>query len=423
MTLGVSLLTKKAVVLAKAQSGIGVPATLSASLDAIQAEEPNFSIDPTVLERNFTSNDLSPFEHVIGRKMAQVTFTTEVRGNGKQQSGQLSDAPRLARLFSACGYELLAMAGDADDHVSTVVPDSKNSAAAPAVDWVISGTVGAAITKPVLYRLTVGAAGALSITNNNGAIDNLAGAASTIASGVPMTLSTASGVSLTPTFTGSIPAGTVYHVLLLPKGLKLKPISSDVSLLTIDLFFDGLKHRVTDAMGTFTVTATAGDYAKIEFTFTGSYNPTTDAALPDAEFETTIPQQVELANLTWGAVNELVVQEFSFDQQNTVTTRPDVNAADGYKGSRITARAPSGQMNPEATLEADMPFWDDFAKAKSKHFVMQVGTSVGNQVVFHGPVVQTSEIGYGDRDGIRNYDVGMLFKRHKGDDEFFIYLC
>jgi hypothetical protein len=424
MTLGNPLLTRKAVVLAGVQSGVGVPATLTAAANAIQVTDPDFSVDPTLLERKFTSPDLSPFQHLIGRKLSTIKFTTEVRGNGLEQSGILTDAPKLATLLRGCGYVLTAMTGAGGDSVAPVISDSKNPATTPAITWVVGGTLGAGITKPVLYTITKGATTAVVITNNDNATDSGAGSATTIASGTPLTLSTASGVTVTPTFTGSIPTGAVFYVLVLPKGIKATPVSSGQELLTIEAYFDGLKHKLTDAMGTFTITAEAGGYSTIEFTFTGSFNNVVDAAVPASPvFEVQLPQQVELGNLTWGSVDGIVVQAFSYDQQNTITPRPDVNSQDGYKGSRITDRQPSGKINPEATLEADQPFWADFAAAKAKHFMMQVGTSVGNQVCFHGPVVQTSQMAYGDRDGIRTYEIDLLFKRNLGNDEFNFYFC
>ncbi|QSY98653.1 hypothetical protein J2J97_31785 (plasmid) [Rhizobium bangladeshense] len=424
MTLGIPLLTRKAVILAGVQSGVGVPATLSGSTDAIQATEPDYSIDPSLLERKFTSADLSPFPHLIGRKLASIKFTNEIRGNGIQSSGLLADAPKLTRLLRGCGYVASAMSGDDGDSVAPVIADSKNPANTPAITWVAGGDLGAGITKPVLYTITKGATSTIVITNNDNEVDSGAGSATAIASGTPLTLSTASGITLTPTFTGSIPTGAVFYVLVLPKGIKLKPTSSGQELLTIEAYFDGLKHKITDAMGSFTISAEAGGYATIEFTFTGSFHDVVDAALPsNPVYETQIPQQVELGNVTWGGTDGVVVQAFTYDQQNTITPRPDINAKDGYKGSRITDRQPSGKINPEAALEADIPFWSDFADARPKHFVMQVGTTVGNQVCFHGPVVQTSQLAYGDRDGIRTLECDILFKRNQGDDEFNLYFC
>lgn len=421
--MGKTLLTERAVVLAKLQAAVGTPAVPSPITDALLASEPDYSIDPTVLERNFTRQDLSPFPHLIGRKLASFSFTAEVRGNGRQSSGEAVDQPVLARLLAACGYELLEMDGS-DANVAPVVPDAKNPATTPEITWAASGTLEAAVTSPVLYTLSVGAGGSVTIKSNNPAVDDLGAsgtAGGTLTSGTAIDLGN-SGFSVTPTFTGTVPSGAVFRVLVLPKGLKMKPISDNQPAITVEGYFDGLKHRLTDAHGTFTINAEAGNYATIEFTFTGQYHPTVDEDMPtNAVYETTLPSQVELANLTWGSNRELVVNAFTFDQANNIVPRPDVNGSDGYRGVRITSRAPEGGIDPEATLEADAPMWADFAAATAKHFVMNIGTQPGNTVVVHGPWVQTNELGYGDRDGIRTYDLGVLFKRFNGDDEVLFY--
>lgn len=417
--MGSTLLTQKAVVLAKIQTAVGSPATLSAALDAIQVADPVFGVDPTVLERNFTSKDLSPFPHLIGRKLASMSFTTEMRGNGLQQSGVLADQPRLARLLQACGFSVAAMSAAASC-LGPIVPDAGNSAAVPAIAWATAGTLAVGHTKPVMYTITKGATNTITITNNDNTIDPGTGASTTIASGTAVVLG-ACGVTITPTFTGTIPTGSIFRVIVFPKGIKVLPISEDQLPITLEAYFDGIKHTITDAFGTFSVNAEAGGYATLEFTFTGNYVAPTGAALPDPTFETTLPQQVENAALTWGGATDLVVAAWTYDQQNTIVPRPDVNSPDGYKGSRITSRAPAGGMDPEAMLVAEGDFWGDFATAKSKLFQARVGSTPGNVVMMVGPVVQTSDVAYGDRDGLRTFDLSLLFKRLNGNDEIGFY--
>lgn len=411
------MLTTSAVVLAKLQTGAGAQAACSATADALLVDSPDYSVDPTILERKFALPDLSPLPHLIGRKLASVTFTIELRGNNKQQSGLLSDAPRILRLFQACGYAASSMSGTAALNTSPVFPDSNNPSDTPAVTWAKTGTI-TALTKPVLYTLTVtGASNAYSLASNDGN----APVTGTATSGTAIPLGT-SGASIAPTFTGSLPVGATFRILTLPIGLKLSPITDNAQYLTLEVYFDGLKHVLFDAMGTFRMTATAGDYSTLEFTFTGRYVPTVDAPIPaNAIYEDTLPSQVELANLTWGSKRDLVVNSFTFDQANSVVSRPDVNAADGFRGVRISGRAPSGGFDPETELEASAPFWADFMGSVRKHWVANVGTQQGNTVVMHGPQVQTSGQRYNDRDNLRTYDITTLFKRTSGNDENFFY--
>jgi hypothetical protein len=44
----------------------------------------------------------------------------------------------------------------------------------------------------------------------------------------------------------------------------------------------------------------------------------------------------------------------------------------------------------------------------------------GNSVIFSCPKAQVMNIQYGDRDGIRTYDLTIAPRRNAGDDEFTI---
>ena len=99
------LLTRKSVVQAALETVYKQPAAVGVN-DGLLVNNPMFSIRPNVLERNFVRNDLSPMPIIIGRKIATMEFETELRGNGLENSGLISDAPMIARLFQGCGYAI-----------------------------------------------------------------------------------------------------------------------------------------------------------------------------------------------------------------------------------------------------------------------------------------------------------------------------
>jgi len=99
------LLTRKSVVQAAIETTYKTPASVGVN-DGLLVNNPMFSIRPNVLERNFVRNDLSQMSIIIGRKIATMEFETELRGNGLENSGRISDAPIIARLFQGCGYAL-----------------------------------------------------------------------------------------------------------------------------------------------------------------------------------------------------------------------------------------------------------------------------------------------------------------------------
>ncbi len=417
-------LTKKCVVLAKKEVTFGVDPTPSASTDALEVSDPAFTIDPQILERNNVADDLSPFANIIGRKQASMTFTAELKGNGLHTTGLTANAPLIAKLFEGCGYALSAMSTQAVQ-ITTPVPDFDNPVTSPLITW---GTKAGTITldKPVKYTMEVTTGGAsgvaeMTITSNDLVEDDTTAFADQV-----LTTTTAidignSGAEITPTFTGTLTVGQMWHVVVYPAGIRCKPVSSNQSSLTIYMYLDGVLHKMTGSRGNFTITAEAGNFARVEFTFQGIFNDAVDAAAPTPTYPTTLPEQIEFSNLTWGAQRDLVSAQFTFEQGNTLTPRPDVNSSEGVKGVRITSRSPQGGMNPEATIEADHPFWDEMSRGKCQFFFAKVGQTAGQTIAMQIPKGQMSAMPYGDRDGIRTYDVSFLCTRYVGDDEVEFY--
>lgn len=413
------LLTRKATVLFKIEGTTGVNPTLDPEVDALEVSEPEWTAEPTILERDYVANDLSPFEGVIGRIIAGFQFTTELKGNGRQKSGLVADAPVVARMIAACGYQMSAMTAGASCH-GPVVPDKDNPQNAPKVTFVPASDA-TSLQAPVLYTIEVVTAGAsgtaeVLITSNSEEDEIAAPVAQVITSGTSLELGAKGGATV-PTWTGNLVDGMKWQVPVFPVGVKLTPNSNTFSTGTIEMNRDGIKMEGNAALGNFSITATAGEIARITFNFTTTYVDPVDEALPDVEYDGVIPPLVELSTFTWGGNQNLLVEQWTLESGNDVQARPSVNHLKGYFGSRITARAPQGGFNPEATREADHPFWEEFTKSKSKTWLTRIGTEVGNSVAVFSPRAMTSEQSFGDRNGILTYEKSFLSKRLNGDDE------
>ncbi len=506
------ILTQRAVMLAKIETTVGVDPVPTSLLDAFLVGDPDYSIDPNVLERNFTRNDLSPLGVVIGRKVATMTFTHEIRGNGIQQSGLLADAPKITRLIRACGYSITAVAGagtvgavanatgntvdptwvaggvsvDEDeveytvtvvlggasataevratannaDHDSTVMLSETFSSTvtgtAPtmtlvtdasdplAVDYTVAGSFQAgdvlnAVVGGTTFSYTVigGDTDATGAANSLAALINAATdiSASNSLGVVTVTftgakagtvLTTAvtafalgdTGGTITPTWAASLVLGDSWTVTVSPVGIRMDPISECPETITIYMYLDGVLHRLTGSLGTFTLNMESGAFGTASFTFTGQYNAVTDATMPlDAVFETTLPEQVELAEFKWDDDSSLIVNALTYDQANNIVVRPDINNTDGFRGVRITGRNPTGTFDPEMILVADFDLWGDFATAARKKLSMRVGQTAGNIFWIKSPQLQMNSLGYGDREGLRTLDVSLRFSRVTGNDE------
>jgi hypothetical protein len=418
------MLNRKSLVLAKIETTAGVDAVPTQALDAILVMNPQYSADPKLLPRKFVTPTLSPNAQLVGRKLAKLKFECEVRGNGKQQSGVLTDAPMLTRLMNACGYGLTAISG-VTSQIFPVVPDVDNPATSPVVTWA-DGAAAPTLVTPVVYTITCTTGGssgtaAVRVTSNNTAEDNPSATPVTITSGTALALGT-KGSTVVPTFTGSLTVGQKWRVLVSPKGTLAQPNSASTATMTLYFYTDGLLWKLTNAQGTWSLKAPAGELPVITFEFTGQYNAPTDTALPTSPvFETTMPSQVELAQLTWGSNSSLVVSEWDFDAGLKLNPRADVNSPDGYNGVRITDRETAGSFKPEAELEGVQAFWADFAAGKVRHFYAKFGSVAGNTVALCGPAVQSLGINPGDKDGVLEYDIKLSFTRGaNGDDEIFV---
>jgi hypothetical protein len=408
------LLTRRAVLQAAMETTYNTTATVGVN-DGVLVMSPTYMAEPNVLEREFTRDTLSQQNHIVGRLTAKMEFETELRGNGRQNSGILSDAPIIARLFRACGYGLTASA------TKNFIGPFTIGAPANDVSWVANAST-ATNTDVIAYYITVTTAGASGVAMVTVTSDTAGqgSAAATITSGTIINLGTFT-CRVTPTFTGTLALGTRWVVWFTPAGLTLKPVSDNFESVTLVMYKDSVKHVMPGSFGTFEITADSGEFAKIKWTFQGTYVAPTDSALPSPVYERTLPAQVELGRLRLDSF-QAVVNAFTFNQQNDIQIRQDVSAVQGYIGTRIVGRKPEGGVDPEADNVASYDFWSALSSASRFPFQMRVGTQVGNTIWMIAPNVQYSGMTYQDRDGILTYDAGLKFAGYQADDEFLLFL-
>jgi len=398
------------------ESTPGTAATLSAASDAMLVEDPKYTSDMQKIERKFSKADLSPFPFMIGRRLGQVTFKHEIRSNGLA-TGLTADAAKLARLFRACGFALLPCSTTAD-RVSNVFGGANNAGAAT---WASGGTPNN--TEPVMFDLTCttggnAAAAKFTVTPNN---PDYGTASTNIAASGAISLGT-SGATITPTITTNLAIGDRFTVMVWPIGVKLVPVSEGFETATIEVYYEGIKHKLTGAVGTFQFTADAGGIVTAEFTFMGVHNDVVDAALPTGlVFEQKLPALFQDALVTMGKDASLVIKQISFNLSLQAGVREDANAPLGFRGYTLQDRTPQGGLQPEATTEGTHAFWGDYQTGDQKAFFARIGNTVGNTVSLFGPRVQTSSLGYSDSNNNRMYDVGMQFARYAGNDEVMFH--
>lgn len=438
-------LYEKALVAVDTEAVFNVAETLDVATDSLLVEDPVFSVNAQILDRTNTKNHLSQDPGSPGRKIAQLTFRHEVRGNGITDG---STPALLGRLFRSCGMSQTAIVAgaqtilDGGGTTGSYKPTNINS---PTGRWLFAKKTGYAGTLPRVVEITVLAGGAtVSVFSPAVGVGGSVQAQYSVASAAFVNgtdLALPDSAVITPNSIVGAATGDTYIILLVPPGHLYEPISSFTAAhtsATIRVWYDveggAIRHEMTGARGTWSMEAVANDFARYTFTFTGSYVDPVDTTFPTGVvYEDEIPPQVELAALAAGGGLDdvqfnLCAQQFTFDIANEVQPRECVNAADSYEGSIITGRNPVAGFNPEAVLEATHPFWGNLTNARKVAFAARVGSEQGNCTLFWAPYAQYSNMPYVNRTGIRAYDVPMRLNTDidnggDGNDEISVYIC
>ena len=225
-----------------------------------------------------------------------------------------------------------------------------------------------------------------------------------------------SGVLGTPPEIGPALRGCgIGETIVASTSVSYSPVSTGHESVTIYFFEDGSRYNILGVLGDVNLTLPVGEVGMAEFTFTGHVVGPTDVALPTGVFDSVKPPAIlggAFAALGFSAV----IKSLSLNLGNEVQTPEDFNAGDGYSNVFIADNDPAGTFDPEATLIATKDFHNEW----------RVGTNGSVQTGVLGPATEryaltmpTSyirEIGPGDRDGLRAYEIGYAAT---GDDAAF----
>ncbi len=196
------------------------------------------------------------------------------------------------------------------------------------------------------------------------------------------------------------------------------PVSTGAESITMYVYFDGLMHKVVGCRGSFSFNLEAGSYGKFSWTFEGKYAKPTDTPMATPTFNATKPVPVLSAGFTVGSYGSGCINAFSFDMATTITRGGCMNSSDGYGDSMLVSRDPNGSFDPEAVLIATEDFWGDWESSADKSITCSIGTAAGNIVTINVPQAEYREVNYGDREGIRTYEIPFTATgTGAGDDE------
>lgn len=187
-------------------------------------------------------------------------------------------------------------------------------------------------------------------------------------------------------------------------------VSNETSLKTVSLYIfkDGNKHKVTGARGTVKFNMEAGKYGVCEWDFKGKYNAVIAATSPGTSSAgTVIPPIIYNSSFQIGGFSP-VCSRAAIDLANNVVRRDDLNAAAGVDSFRITGREPKLEFDADAVVESSNPFWGDWAGDVVATYSIVAGSGTAGKEVQLSGYFEYDQNKYGDNDGISIYECSAM---------------
>ncbi len=381
-------LTRRAVVLAKTQTGEGVDAAPVPQLNALLVNDLNFAMDGQIIERNYLRDSLSRIAHRLGVNRMTASFSSELRG-----SPDTGSTPEWAPLMRCGGMQ----------YANTTTAVSIRTAA---LKWTTTGTGTGE------FYVELAAGGDPSITLPDGVRENgedmTHGTAGSLRPGqwdygVQGGFSTVK-VRLTD---DADPDGKALDYVQTTTGgaITFTPRDTSHEFSSVYLYPDGLLVKILDAMNAWSMTFTAGQVATIQNQIQGIFTIPTDQALPStANYQSHLPPICESMALTIDGYSTGTIQSFSVSSGNQIGGRPDLNSVDGNKGYQITGRSFSGSITMEQELAATFAAFTKADAATEFAVTATLGTTP-QRIQFSIPKMQFGNVQSADINGNRAFTI------------------
>jgi hypothetical protein len=204
-----------------------------------------------------------------------------------------------------------------------------------------------------------------------------------------------------------------------------------VTTCTIYAYLDGILQVMKGCRGNVEIVAEAGNYGRLNWTMQGVFDALSsstaagdirDAAIPGSpSFQafSLKPPPVLSASLTVHGVSTLVAQAININMNNDIQQRVDMSAANGIASFVLVNRNPQGTLNPEAFTRNALDVWYKWQESAEAAVQFIAGTASGNRVTVDAPATQFGSPTWGDRNGIRTYELPLRYNASAdaGDDE------
>lgn len=205
-------------------------------------------------------------------------------------------------------------------------------------------------------------------------------------------------VTFTVEYSGSGAAGTApqYGPLLKACGFSetvvastsvtYAPVSTSFDSVTMYIDNDGIRHIVTGARGTLSISLNANQIPVYNFTMTGQYNAPTDTASPTLTFQNQADPEIfndtNTTAFTLYSATNLALQSAEIDLGNEVVYRELVNST---KEVLITNRAATANFVIETPTLATKDFFALAVAGTSGNLSIVHGSTAGNIITLASP--------------------------------------
>lgn len=184
------------------------------------------------------------------------------------------------------------------------------------------------------------------------------------------------------------------------------PVSASFDSVTIHYNLDGVRHKVTGARGTFSITGAVGEIPTIDFTMTGIYVAPDDSAQPSVTYAAQASPLIFKKGNTTGlnvmGLTTAKLSNYSLEIGNEIVYRELVG---GTGEVLLTNRNVTGNLTIEAVALATK---DYFAAALAETvgiIEFTHGTAAGNIVKVDSARADIADVSYGDEDGIAMLEI------------------
>lgn len=370
------------------------------------------------LQRLVVNKGIDAAKKLIGKETIDFIFDCELLA-----SGVVGVESAWGKLIEACGFTKTALVSATIENPIARYGNAGLTGLVVAKSGTFTGTV------PRIYAVevtTAGVSGVAEVSVTCLGDDTQNSVENTVTTATPIVLGD-EGASFTFTFaSGALVLGDKWFVHCYPPGIRYRPTASDGTFKSgyFYQYVGGLLFKGGGSRGNFTLSAPSGEVAKLAFNFKAVFAGIEDEAVPDHTFPDTVPSIVEEAGLHVDGSNACVVQEMSVESNNSIVERRDVNAPQGLKEYRISARENQFAIDPEAETEAQFAFWDKMRSRDEIPISFKIGNTAGNIVHVQIRRGVIDNLGLSDQDDWLRYGItGQCRPSPAGADNIEIFVC